>query len=83
MYRNVDDLGRIVLPSEMRKQLNIKGGDAVNIDIRNDKIVITNKNTFDIEQYLKDEVLPTLIGDDEMTKGARAMCGLILDKLKD
>lgn len=42
MNKKIDDLGRLVIPKEMRKQLEIKEGDPVNISMEDDKIIITN-----------------------------------------
>ena len=40
VVRRVDELGRIVLPIEIRKVLDIKSKDAVEIFTDNDKIVL-------------------------------------------
>ena len=40
VVRKVDDLGRIVLPIEIRKILDIKQKDAIEIFTDNDKIVL-------------------------------------------
>lgn len=40
IIRNMDDLGRIVPPKEMRKSLSIKDGDPVEISLENNAIVI-------------------------------------------
>ena len=40
VVRKVDELGRIVLPIEIRKVLDIKQGDAIEIFTDNDKIVL-------------------------------------------
>lgn len=40
VVRKVDELGRIVLPIELRKVLDIKTKDAVEIFMDNDKIVL-------------------------------------------
>ena len=40
IVRKVDTLGRIVLPIEIRKILDIKENDAIEIFIDNDKIVL-------------------------------------------
>lgn len=45
MERSIDSMGRIVIPSEFRKQLRINDGDALNLDIENNRIVITKVNT--------------------------------------
>jgi transcriptional pleiotropic regulator of transition state genes len=38
--RKVDELGRIVLPQELRKDYNINSGDAIDICIDNGNIVL-------------------------------------------
>lgn len=40
--RRVDDLGRVVIPKEMRKYLNIKEGDALEV-FKHDKYIIFTK----------------------------------------
>lgn len=40
VVRRVDELGRIVLPIEIRKNLDIGSGEAVEIFIENDKIIL-------------------------------------------
>lgn len=40
VVRKVDELGRIVLPIELRKILDIKQHDAIEIFMDNDKIVL-------------------------------------------
>ena len=47
MNRNIDTLGRIVIPKEMRKQLNIKENDPLNIELQDNKIIITKPDTVD------------------------------------
>ena len=41
--RSVDDLGRIVIPKEIRKSLNIKNGDTVKFSIKDKKIILENE----------------------------------------
>lgn len=41
IVRNVDELGRIVVPKEMRKRLDINCGDPVEILIEDDRIILT------------------------------------------
>lgn len=45
MERNIDSMGRIVIPSEFRKQLRINDGDLLNLDTDKNRIVITKVNT--------------------------------------
>lgn len=40
IVRKVDDLGRIVIPKELRKNLKIREGDTVEINLSDDKIVL-------------------------------------------
>lgn len=83
MNRKIDNLGRITIPSEMREQLKIEANENVKIEIKGKKIIITNPNDdFDIEQYIKEEILPSLVGQNELTIGAREMCHRILEKLE-
>ena len=44
MNRKFDDLGRIVIPKEMRNKLGFGNRDEANIELVDDKIVITNMN---------------------------------------
>ena len=40
MIKEVDYLGRILIPKDIRRQLKIKTGDQVDVQIRGDQIVI-------------------------------------------
>ncbi len=57
IIRKIDDLGRIVLPKEIRKYLNINPGDDFHILLDNNKIILErysylNKKTDDILNIL-------------------------------
>ena len=41
IIRNVDELGRIVVPKEMRKKMDIANSDPVEIYVDGDKIILT------------------------------------------
>ncbi|MGI6081838.1 MAG: AbrB/MazE/SpoVT family DNA-binding domain-containing protein [Limnochordia bacterium] len=41
IIRRIDALGRVVLPIELRRALNINQGDALEILIEDDKIILT------------------------------------------
>lgn len=41
MTRKIDDLGRIVIPAEMRSKLHLEREDDVKIDCVNDQIILT------------------------------------------
>lgn len=47
MFRKVDELGRIVIPIEIRKQLKINEGDTLNIVVDNQKIIL--EKSFDLD----------------------------------
>lgn len=84
MIKKLDDLGRIVLPKGLRETLGLKIGDPINIEIKGKKIIITNpKDNFDVEQYIKEELMPNLVGHNELTIGAREMCLKILDRIEN
>lgn len=42
MKRKFDKLGRIVIPKEMRTQLGINNGEPVHIEVKGNKIILTN-----------------------------------------
>lgn len=41
VVRNLDKLGRLVVPKEIRKQLNIMEGDAVEFYVHDEAIILT------------------------------------------
>ena len=41
MVRRIDELGRIVIPKEIRKQLMMKEGESISFSLEEDKIVLT------------------------------------------
>ena len=53
IVRRLDDLGRLVIPKEIRKQYRLKEGDSIEFFIENDKIVIQK---FDIMSKHMEEI---------------------------
>ncbi len=59
IVRQLDKLGRIVLPKELRKVFNIENEDYLEIYVENDKIVLKKYaptcifcgNSIDVEEY--------------------------------
>jgi looped-hinge helix DNA binding domain, AbrB family len=43
--RKVDDLGRIVLPAEIRRSFDIREGDLIEIAVDNDSIVLSKRRS--------------------------------------
>ncbi|HEU5002904.1 MAG TPA: AbrB/MazE/SpoVT family DNA-binding domain-containing protein [Actinomycetota bacterium] len=45
MARKVDELGRVVLPSEIRKSFGIREGDYLDISVDSDRIILAKRQT--------------------------------------
>lgn len=60
VIRRIDDLGRVVIPKEIRKNLRIKEGDNLEIFVQNDEIVLKKYSMMnkinDLAQELTDAV---------------------------
>lgn len=41
IVRNIDELGRLVIPKEMRKKMGISESSPVEIFVENDRIIVT------------------------------------------
>lgn len=76
--RRVDDLGRVVLPVELRRNLGIDVGDALEIFTENDMIVLRRYNAVDdlltIANRLKDKV---------SVEGYDGVESILMDKLAE
>lgn len=44
IVRNIDELGRIVIPKEMRTKMDMKSGDAVEIFVEGGNIILSKYN---------------------------------------
>ncbi len=51
MNRHIDELGRIVIPKEIRKVLKINPDDLINIIVENNKIILSKKENTIVERY--------------------------------
>ena len=73
IVRNIDELGRIVIPKETRKHLDIKTNDPLEISTIEDTIVI--------QKYVKG---CTLCGssDDVMEFHDKKLCGKCIAEIK-
>ena len=45
IVRRLDDLGRLVIPKEIRKQYHLKEGDSIEFYIENEKIILEKYDT--------------------------------------
>ncbi len=71
MARRVDDLGRIVIPAEMRKAFDIKEGDELAIAVEDNHLIFTKKeeacsfcrSTSDLKEFRGRMICATCIGE--------------------
>ena len=47
MKKKIDSLGRIVIPYDLRKEIGLKNNDEANIELDNNKIIITKPGLID------------------------------------
>ncbi len=62
--RRIDDLGRIVIPSDIREHFKVKAGDSFDITVENEKIILTKFSPIEKELsslYSMCEVLESVI----------------------
>ena len=58
IVRRIDELGRIVIPKEIRKQLLIKEGESISFGMENEKIILSkysylNKLSSNVQRMLE------------------------------
>lgn len=73
IVRNIDELGRIVVPKEMRKKMDIANSDPVEIYVDGDKIILTKYQPSCIFCGSEDEVIEF--------KGKK-LCALCIEEIK-
>lgn len=86
ILRRMDELGRVVIPREIRERYHINDGDALEIFTEDDKIVFRKYDTSDG----KDEAVETLqewlrdnSSDDTFTQVEKIMFDLLLKKIAE
>lgn len=52
MNRKIDETGRISIPKEMRKQLEIEDQESLNIEVKDNKIILSKKNEVDYKERI-------------------------------
>lgn len=57
VFRRIDDLGRIVIPKEIRNNQRIKSGDSLEIYIENDNIILKKFSSIDYFESLTKEIV--------------------------
>lgn len=51
IVRRIDDLGRIVIPKEIRRQMRIREGDSLEIFLDGNKVCFERYNSIDTEKW--------------------------------
>lgn len=52
--RRLDELGRIVIPKEIRNKLNFSAGDLLDLNIENDNLIIKKSNNYFNKDYVEE-----------------------------
>ena len=60
IIKRIDSLGRIVLPKTIRKSLNIKNSDEVEIECSQDKIIISKYNVVEKNEEILEDIICVL-----------------------
>lgn len=60
IVRRIDDLGRIVIPKEIRKNYRLQEGDPIEIYLEKDKIILCKQNEIDDYAYQIQIMIDTL-----------------------
>ena len=66
IVRKIDDLGRIVIPAEMRRVLGIKEGDQLEISLSGDHVEIRPRIPQVVHQFTLDNAGSFAIGSGEI-----------------
>jgi transcriptional pleiotropic regulator of transition state genes len=69
MSRKIDDLGRVVIPAEMRKGFGLKDGDYLEISVDQDRIVLSKRqdiciicsSTTDLKEFKERMICATCV----------------------
>ena len=56
MKRKIDKLGRLVIPKEIRKELNIRKEDDIDIQFADNKIILTKPNDIDYKAIINNAI---------------------------
>ena len=78
IVRKIDELGRIVVPKEMRKSLSIENGDEVEILFTEDGILVKKYIPYCVLCSGKDDLQP--VEGKYICRDCRAKIGSLLEK---
>ena len=77
----IDELGRVVIPIDMRRKLDIHTGDMIDVTLDGHTINIVKTDTSYIENYIHDIEVIAWNSNHITSKEYASLCGL-LNKLK-
>lgn len=77
MYRKIDELGRFVIPKEIRNTLGLKTGDEMKIEIKNNQVILEKENSINIKEYIQGKMLET-----DITTETYRVLNDVLEKLE-
>lgn len=81
MKRNIDNLGRIVIPAEMRKQLGIELNQELEIELISNQIIIKNPKSIRSKEEIEDAYKNIRdLAESEYTKGFEDALKFVLRK---
>ena len=92
IVRRIDDLGRIVIPKEIRKSLKISEGDSIEIIVDNNQIILNKYSVVDNIGVLSKKIVDSfykifnkdiMITDKEKIIACSKNSNLIINNLKD
>lgn len=74
IVRRIDDLGRIVIPKEIRRTLEVKEGDPLELYLDNEGGLVLHK--YEKESYTDrvSKLLDSLIDEHELTDDEKFIC---------
>lgn len=78
MKIKIDKNGCVHIPKIMKQNLNIKNGQEINIECKNDKIIITSGKQIRTREEIKDFLADLQDYNDDITKGMKTMAEWVL-----
>lgn len=79
MKIKIDNLGRITLPSGMRKELNINAGDELRISCNDNRITIVNAKVMKTREEILSFFKKINNLDDDISKGMKTALEWVLN----
>ena len=78
MKIKIDKNGCVHIPKIMRQNIGIKNGQELNVECKNDRIIITSDKQMRTREEIKKFLSDIQEFDDDISKGMRAMAEWVL-----